>query len=85
MEGYAVYIHEKVVESTPRSGRPRAQLLKFIHDLGDNPFQKGDYQDRDEVGHVLEVKIIGAFAVTFWADHAAKEIKVIHVQPTDGA
>ena len=41
-------------------------------------------QNHDGVGRALEVKIIGAHAVTFWADHAAKEIKVIQVQLTDG-
>jgi hypothetical protein len=73
-----------VVEAAPRKGRQRTQLLKFIRNLGVNPFQKGDYQNHDGVGRALEVKIIGAHAVTFWADHSAKEIKVIQVQLTDG-
>jgi hypothetical protein len=35
----------------------------------------------DDVGRSLEVKIVGPYAITYWADHAVKEIKVINVEP----
>lgn len=55
--------------------------MKFLRRLADDPYTVGDFKDSDEIGRPLEVKLVGPHAITYWADHAVKEIKVINVEP----
>jgi hypothetical protein len=83
MRPYAVYLHERVLVQTPRSGTARERIMTFVRQLANDPHRQGDYRTRDEVGHDLEVTIVGNYAVTFWTDHAVCEVKVLNVQPAD--
>jgi hypothetical protein len=38
---------------------------------------------RVEAGHEIQVMVVGDHAVSYWADHAVCEIKVINIQPAD--
>jgi hypothetical protein len=80
---YAVYINQAALDSAPRSGSQRVMLMRFIGSLADNPFAVGDFSERDDAGRTVQIKVIGRYAVTFWADHAVSEIKVTHVKPAD--
>jgi hypothetical protein len=51
--------------------------------LAADPHARGDFVEQDEVGRTVQVKIVGRFAITFWADHAVAEIKVTHIKPAD--
>lgn len=55
-------------------------ILKFIRRIAEDPYLPGDFKDSDEIGRPLEVKLVGQYAITYWADHAVKEIKVINVE-----
>ena len=44
---------------------------------------KGDYEETDEVGRPVQIKVVGFYALTYWADHAVSEIKVIKVEKAD--
>jgi hypothetical protein len=35
------------------------------------------------VGNPVQIKIIGDYALTFWADHAVKEVKVTRIERAD--
>ena len=59
----------------------RSRLLKFCDELVSNPSLEGDYQESDLTGRPLQVRIIGNWAVTYWADHAVKEVRVVRIQP----
>jgi hypothetical protein len=59
----------------------RRLLLKFCDQLRSNPDQQGDYQELDLTGRPLQVRIVGNWAVTFWADHAVKELRVVRIEP----
>ena len=41
------------------------------------------YEEMDEIGRPIEIKIIGRWALTFWSDHAVREVKVIRVEKAD--
>ena len=62
------------------SPQQRRLILGFLNRLAEDPFQSGDYQGKDELGRPLQVKIIGPYALTYWADHAAQEVKVIKIE-----
>ena len=83
MQPYAVYINEAALDSVPRSGRQREQVMNFIRLLAENPNTTGDFSEPDDAHRPVQVKIIGRHAVTFWADHAVSEIKVTHIKSAD--
>ncbi len=66
-------------------GNQRISLVAFIDSLSGDPNKGGDYTERDETGRQLEIKVIGSFAITYWADHAALEVKVVDLRRADRA
>ena len=68
----------------PRQTRKtRDLILNFFDFLANNPSTEGDYQELDKVGRAVQIKVLGDCAVTFWTDHAVKEIKVVKVEKAD--
>lgn len=83
MGAYAVFISEQALASAPRSGVQREAVMRFIRSLAHNPNAAGDFIEKDQAGRVVQVRVIGRHAITFWADHAVSEIKVTHVKSAD--
>ncbi|HEY3931589.1 MAG TPA: hypothetical protein VGM58_04385 [Verrucomicrobiae bacterium] len=83
MRTYAVFINEQALAAAPSSGTQREAVMKFIRSLSDNPDTAGDFTEKDNAGRIVQVKVIGRYAVTFWADHAVLEIKVTHIKSAD--
>ena len=83
MRPYAVFINEQALATVPRSGIQREQVMKFIRSLADQPNTAGDFKETDNSGRVVQVKVIGRYAITFWADHAVAEVKVTHIKSAD--
>jgi len=82
---YKVLVSVAFLKLEGLSRTDRDRILKFIEALADNPWKPGDYEEQDDAGHPVHIKIIGDYALTFWADHAVKEIKVIRVEKADHA
>lgn len=59
----------------------RHRILNFCNQLVSDPYQHGDYQEFDLTGRQLEVRIVGNWAITFWTDHAVKEVRVVRIEP----
>jgi hypothetical protein len=83
MNPYSVYIREGALAAMPKSTAARNRIMTFLRQLGDNPFHPGHYVETDAIGRPNEVEIIGRYAVTYWADHAAREVKILDIQPAD--
>ena len=83
MRAYAVFINEQALAAAPRAGAPREAVMQFIRSLAGNPNSAGDFTEKDNVGRTVQVKVIGRYAITFWPDHAAAEIKVTHIKSAD--
>jgi len=82
MTPYRVFLAREVVESLRRLPiRQRAELTRFMASLEGSPFQRGDYTERDDVDRPIEVRIIGRYALCYWADHAVREVKVLDLKP----
>ncbi len=64
-------------------GDQRGRISSFIDSLVTNPFQGGDYTERDDTQREIQIKIIDQYAVTYWADHAVAEIKVTGIGRAD--
>jgi hypothetical protein len=57
--------------------------MSFIRSLAENPRLPGDFTDRDDSLRTRQIKIIGRYAITYWADDPAKAVMVVGVQPAD--
>jgi hypothetical protein len=56
--------------------------MDFVSSLAEDPHSRADYTEPDPSGRTLEVKIIGRHAITYWLDHAVKEVKIVYLQPS---
>ncbi len=55
------------------------RIIRIIRQLASSPFVEGDYNTTDSTGRPLENLRIEDFIITFWADHHAKEIRVLDI------
>jgi hypothetical protein len=83
MRSYAIYINEAALAFAPKSGVQRQRVMDFIRLLADNPDTPGDFSEKDNSGRTVQVKMIGRYALTYWADHPVSEIKVTHIKSAD--
>jgi hypothetical protein len=83
MARYAVYLHFELLEVVPKRGAQQQKILRFIRSLAENPFVEGDFTDKDETFRTRQIKIIGDYAVTYWADHPAKTVMIVDVALAD--
>ena len=63
--------------------KQRAHIGKFIDSLAADPSQNGDYFEQDTTHRKIEIKVSGQYAITYWADHSAKEVKIIDLRRAD--
>ena len=82
---YDVFLHHSLLTCAPRSGNQRQRIMDFVRGLATDPFQQGDFKDSDPAGRSIEVKVVGRVAVSYYADHAAREVKIVNIQPADAA
>jgi hypothetical protein len=48
-----------------------------------SPFRKGDLQEPDLQGRANEILIAGNWLVTFWVDHAVREIRIVRLESAE--
>jgi len=81
MISYSVYVQSAVAESLlSLKSKEQDKLLRHFRRLRTNPFTEGDYVERDEIGRLLQVLVVGRHAIVFWSDHAVKEVKIIDLK-----
>jgi hypothetical protein len=81
MMSYSVFVESHIAELFPQlKVKERNQILRLLNKLRTHPFLEGDYVERDDIGRLMQVVIVGRNAIVFWADHAVKEVKVIDLR-----
>jgi hypothetical protein len=81
MIAYSVFVESHIAETfSLLKLKQRNQILRLFRKLRTNPFMEGDYVERDDIGRLIQVVIVGQHAVVFWADHAVKEVKIIDLR-----
>ena len=83
MAAYAVYVHLDLLAVVPARGEQRRLIMGFVRLLGDHPFTPGDFTDQDGSLRTRQIKIIGRYAVTYWADHPVKTVMIVGVRSAD--
>lgn len=81
MIAYSVFVESHIAELFPQMKlKERNQILRLLKKLRANPFLEGDYVERDNIGRLMQIVIVGQSAVVFWADHAVQEVKIIDLR-----
>jgi len=81
---YEVYLRTEAFEFLRQlHADQRNRLLRLLHELGQDPYRRGDFAERDLSGRDIQVLIFQRYAISYWADHAVKELKVIDIRYAD--
>jgi mRNA-degrading endonuclease RelE of RelBE toxin-antitoxin system len=83
MENYRVYLHLDLLEALPKRSAQKRRVLDFIRSLEQDPSAPGDFTDKDATLRVRQIKIIGDYAITYWADHPVKAVMIVDIQRAD--
>ena len=62
------------------SKRERKVLLDFFDRLAANPFLESEWLIDDATGRTHYCQPVGKHLVTYWADHAVREVKVLKLE-----
>lgn len=62
------------------SKRERKILLDFFDRLAANPFGESDWTIEDVTGRTHYRSQVGKHLVTYWTDHAVREVKVVKLE-----
>jgi hypothetical protein len=69
---FSVYLHFDLLEAVPKRGDQRRLVMDFMRSLAEFLHTPGDFSDRDESLRTRQIKIVGRYTVTYWADDAVK-------------
>ena len=84
MSSYGYALGEEAVQGfASLPPRQRAKLLRALNSLTRRPNQAGDYQEAGTSGRIYEVKLVDDLLLTWWTDHAAKEVRVVRIEPVE--
>lgn len=83
MQPYKVLVTIEILQLNRPDRAERDLILSFLENLANNPGLAGDFTGRDDSGRLVQIKIIGDYALTYWADHAVKEVKVTKIEKAD--
>ena len=53
--------------------------------LAKHPLTEGDFEELTPAGRKVQVKVFENLIVTYWADHAARELRVLRCEVIDGS
>jgi hypothetical protein len=62
------------------SRREREQLLRAFEFLAQVPHQRGEWVRRTPSARELQLKRFGKWLVTYWPDHAVREVRIVDVE-----
>jgi hypothetical protein len=60
--------------------KSRQKMLRICEQLARYPRQSGDYSETGAAGRIYELKLFEELLVTWWGDHAAREVRIIRLE-----
>lgn len=84
MAPYSLVLHEEAARRLAAASRVEQRRVGVILDeLKGAPFRKGDLREQDARGRDNEILLTGDWLVTFWVDHAVREIRVVRLESAE--
>jgi len=74
-----VYLHSDVTEVLRKLGN-KSHIIDYIEQIRANPETVGDYREPDPRGRMVEVKILGRYALLFFRDPFAGIAKILELR-----
>ena len=59
--------------------REQQRLAAVCRFLASNPAREGDYLTSDRTGRILQNLLVDDWVVTYWPDHAERELRIAEV------
>lgn len=60
--------------------KARQRLVgRLLFRLAETPSQTGDYSTDDDTGRTVQHILIGDFHLSYWADHAVRELRIVEI------
>ena len=79
---YQLFLHARAVDQLfPMRSQRRRLLMEFFERLARDPFLKGELNTKDHLNREAEVKLVAGRFVTYYADHATKEVQILSIEP----
>lgn len=69
------------VERLPR--RTRLGLRSAIVDIGEDPIGVSDATDYDSTGRLVQILVVGEYALIYWIDDADRHVKILDIHSAD--
>jgi hypothetical protein len=63
--------------------RVRRKAEMAFESLAKHPFTVGDFEETSPAGRKYQVKVFDDLIVTFWVDHAARELSIVECAVVD--
>jgi hypothetical protein len=81
---YKVVIDLDAIESLPKSGRRREEVITFLKWLSASTRPCGDFRFEDRVSQrIYDVSLVAGFTVTWWIDDPVESIRIVDIRPTE--
>lgn len=61
------------------SKNSQRKVIALLFQLAETPSQIGDYSSRDDKGRDVQHILIGEWHVSYWADDAARELRIVEI------
>ncbi|MDR1280671.1 MAG: hypothetical protein LBK99_07590 [Opitutaceae bacterium] len=82
--GYELVLGEAAVfRLVAASKAEQRRIGRLLDRIKAEPFWKGDLRESDTEGRIHEIVLDGDWLVTFWTDHAAREVRVVRIEEVD--
>ena len=79
--GYAFWLSSEAFHALLDSERRiRLKMEQALLQLSAAPFGVPDFQERSPAGRIYDVKCFDEIIVTYWVDHAVKEVRIVRLE-----
>jgi hypothetical protein len=84
VQSYELLLHEEAWTALSGASKPeRQRLFAHLGSLKDDPFREGDFPEQDACGRRNQVLLLDEWLITYWSDHAAREVRVLALERMD--
>ncbi len=81
---YPLLISLDVLEFTERLPRnTRVGLRNTISKIGGDPTGMSDATGYDSTGRIVQITVVGDYALTYWIDDADRHVKILDIHSAD--
>lgn len=60
--------------------RVRTKMTDGLQQLASKPFGDPDFREQSPSGRTYEVRVFDDIIVTYWVDHAVKEVRIVRLE-----